>query len=154
MSAQEGFDAEKKRLTSWGRKLRFEQQRAAEELEKAVKENRELRQSAQHLQERLDAVNAANKDHVTRLQLDKILGDIRDTSSNTTKVIDQKLQESSNFYLGTFMPPSDVLADSWRGQMEQLGMNNNLDGSQLTPPLLNPSNPQSLPEISPYISMS
>jgi hypothetical protein len=75
-------------------------------MEKAVKENRELRQSVQHLQERLNAVNAANKDHITRLQLDKILGDIRDTSSNTTKVIDQKLQESSNFYLGTFMPPS------------------------------------------------
>jgi uncharacterized phage infection (PIP) family protein YhgE len=102
LSAQDGFDAEKQRLTSWVRKLRFEQQRAAEEMEKAVKENRELRQSGQYLQERLDALNAANKDHVTRLQLNKILGDIRDTSSNTTKVIDQKLQESPKILPGHF----------------------------------------------------
>jgi hypothetical protein len=61
LSAKEQFDAEKKRLNAWGRKLGLEQQRAVEEKEQALKENRELRQNNQGLLERLDAVNAASK---------------------------------------------------------------------------------------------
>lgn len=149
LEARERFEAEKKRLTAWGRKLVLAQQRAKEEKEKALEENRKLRQNNQDLQERLDAVNADSKDHVTQEQLEKALREVRDVSLTVTKTIDEKLDESAYRYLGTFMPPSDVLADYWRDQTEQLG----IGGPQITAPLFS-TDPQALPEIDPYISMT
>lgn len=133
--------------------LSDEKQKAVEEKAKVLEESQNLRDRTRDLQERLDAANVDGKNRVSRGQLERTLAEVREASSTVTKMIEKKLTESTYRYLGTFMPPSDALADSWLRQTEQFDITDNSGDAGCAAPLFPTFDAQAFPDVNPSMPM-
>jgi hypothetical protein len=133
--------------------LSAEKQKTVEETAKVLEESQKLRERSRDLQERVDAANVDGKNRVSREQLEKTLAEVREASLTVTKMIEKKLNESAYRYLGTFMPPSDVLADSWLRQTEQFDLTDNSGDAGCAAPLFPTFDAQAFPGMNPSMPM-